>query len=798
MSADNRYCLVTRSPASWWNNKWREALPSGNGTIGAAVYGGVREETVLLNHTNLWRGGKPMPLPDVSSALPAARKLMTEGQYAAANRLLADTLLESGYRPELPTPLPLGDLSVVMPVSQGFRRYRRSLNMETGEVTVGWLDGNRQLERCLFVSRANDTVVCRIKAADAGAIGAKVRLALYDPQDAVRAPHPDLVRQAETVARGDCLCYASRNDDGADFGAVCRIVAKRGRIEAEERGGGLTAAGEGEMLLLIKLFVGGSREKRWEELRAQLSSLGESYEELLDAHVRLHRPLFHSMRLRLCGDDDDRSNEELLLEAYDGKASARLMEKMWAYGRYLLLSATGERGNPSTLYGLWGGDYTPIWSQYVANQNVQMMLWHAPAGGMAGQLLPMFAYYEAMLPQFRDNARKLFGARGIYIPAYTAPGHGAPAVLVPVIANWTGAAGWLAQHFYQYYAYTGDETFLRERALPFMREAALFYRDYFTIGADGYFYSHPSVSPENSPANHAAADAAHLDHPMPTSANATLDFAIARELLGNLAKGCRTIGTYPGEIPVWEDMLRRIPPYQINADGALKEWMDPAFDDNYNHRHISHLYPLFPGTEITARSEPELFAACRVAVEKRSVVGISDQSGWSLTHLANLYARLGQGDEALECLHLLARSCLLNNFYTVHNDWRGMGVTLPFHPAPVQLDANMGLVSAVQEMLLFASEHAIRILPALPSDWYTGSVERIRFHSGAIDMEWDRRNQTFVARLEADRAAAFALELPAWLDAYTWESDGEASVSADDRHRLNVKLAAGQQLRVTG
>ena len=167
-------------------------------------------------------------------------------------------------------------------------------------------------------------------------------------------------------------------------------------------------------------------------------------------------------------------------------------------------------------------------------------------------------------------------------------------------------------------------------------------------------------------------------------------------------------------------MLAKIPPYQVNTDGAVKEWMHPDFEDNYNHRHLSHLYPVFPGQEVTKESDPDLFAAFRNAVDQRLVVGISDQSGWSLAHMANLYARMEEGDKALECLELLSRSCLSNNFFTLHNDWRNMGITLKMPSAPVQLDANLGWTAAVQEMLMFASPDLIKILPACPANGRKG------------------------------------------------------------------------------
>jgi alpha-L-fucosidase 2 len=304
----------------------------------------------------------------------------------------------------------------------------------------------------------------------------------------------------------------------------------------------------------------------------------------------------------------------------------------------------------------------------------------------------------------------------------------------PHIVHWTGGAGWVAQHYYDYYAHTGDVEFLRERALPFMYEAALFYEDFFTLGDDGYYVSAPSNSPENTPGNYWT----EARKSMGTTMNATMDFAIAKELLANLIAGAQIAGRYTEHVPKWRDMLGRIPPYQINEDGAVREWMHPFYADNYHHRHESHAYPVFPGTEVNRRSDPALFAAFVTAIEKRLVIGLKEQSGWSLAHMANNYARMGKGDQALECLDILSRSCVMNNLMTLHNDWRGMGIGVDMDWAPVQLDANMGWTAAMQEMLLYSVAGELHLLPALPSRWRNGAAGPLLARGGVeCTLEWD-------------------------------------------------------------
>ncbi|MBW7459839.1 glycoside hydrolase family 95 protein, partial [Paenibacillus sepulcri] len=404
--------------------------------------------------------------------------------------------------------------------------------------------------------------------------------------------------------------------------------------------------------------------------------------------------LYRSVSLELeDADNDPRTNERLLLDAYEGEAPPALVRKMWAYGRYLFMSGTAaaEDAEPFGLYGLWGGDYRLVWSHNMANENIQMMYWHAHVGGLGELVTPLFRYYEGLMDVFRENARKLYGCRGIYIPAGSTPGIGVPNQIVPVILNWTGAAGWLSRHYYEHFRYTGDLQFLRETALPFMLEALRFYEDFLVTDANGVYKMYPSVSPENTPLNYMPSDGKPLAHPMPTAINATMDIAILKELLKSLIEANQKAGSEDPEAEKeWNRMLTHLPAYKLNKDGAISEWIHPAFEDRYAHRHLSHLYPVFPGQEVTRESDPNMFGAFETAVHRREM---GAQSGWSLAHMAALYARLGDGDASLNCLDILSRSSLLPNLFTLHNDWRGMGVSLQMPAAPVQLDANMGWVN---------------------------------------------------------------------------------------------------------
>ena len=794
-----------KSPASWPGNKWREALPAGNGIFGAALYGNVRQDTILLNHGALWHGTRRDCLPDVSGTLPEVRALMDDRRYVEANTVLTDALSREGYSSNLGSFLPLGALRLSMPVDRGFENYSRSIEMGTGELAVRWRDGEIDHSRKLFVSRADDIIVCEIEAAG-NPMNYTIELEPHRPGAAAshavenddilnknRVSYEEILEQSETVPQGDFIRYASTNSDGTDFGAVFRLVIESGRKTEIDRGFAVTGAIR--ILLIGRLFVNGDRNREWPKLEKELGDLDSDYAMLMRPHSERHGALFHSTSVRLGSFDTAKSNEELLLEAYRGSCPAELAQRMWAFGRYLLISATREDGLPCALYGLWCGDYNPVFCHNVANVNIEMIYWHALVGGLSGLMHSVFSYYSGLLDDSRENAARLFGCRGINIHGYTSPGIGLATVNVPVIMNWTGAAAWISKFYFDYYIYTGDRQFLAETALPFLQEAALFYEDFLVTGADGMLQFYPSVSPENSPGNFVPEDYDDLGHPLPTTINATMEISVCKELLTNLIHAYRILGKCDSDIRKWEDMLNRMPPYEINSEGAVREWTHPDFEDNDNHRHIAHLYPVFPGQEVTMEGNPGLFRAFTVAAEKRVSTGLSAQSGWSLAYLSNLYARMHNGDEALACLDLLARSCVMSNLLTTHNDWRDMGVCLRFDQAPFQIDANMGWVSAVQEMLLYSSPDLIRILPALPERWGVGEVKGFRFPGGTVSFSWNTRAGRFSGSLSASRDIAFTLELPEFSGNYRWEPDA-AIRPTEVLSRYRINLREGEVLRI--
>ncbi|NLX77992.1 MAG: glycoside hydrolase family 95 protein [Clostridiaceae bacterium] len=781
--------LVLKYPASWHGDMWREALPSGNGTVGVAVLGSIKQETVIINHNRLWHWGRKDELPDVGYKLKETRALMDENRFLEASWNLTNALREHGYGTTLEAPMPLADLKITMPCETGFKNYLRELAVDTGEITVAWQDENNEYKRQVFVSRADDIIVCRIRAIHE--VKADIELDVHRDE---RNQVPERFRETagtkryEVDSKDGFICYGITHEDGTDCGVVLKVIAG----DIRKSGNCLKAESGGDILILAKVFVQGCFNESCAEIRKVLDAIDMDYDTLLERHVNIHRPMFRSVEFQLGTGDKNTCNEILLLDAYGNAASDELVEKMWAYGRYLFISATSPTSLPCNMYGLWHGDYGLIWSHYMANENIQMIYWHTMTGGLIEFNKSLFRYYNERMGEFRENARKLYGCRGIYVPAGTTPGIAYPNQIVPVIMNWTGAAGWLARHYYDYYLYTGDSEFLENDALPFMYETALFYED-FLVNVNGKYKCYPSVSPENTPENFMPEDGRQIPHPMPTTINATMDIVIIKELFSNLIASAGKLGMYEDKIQVWKDILDNLPDYAVNEDGAVKEWIEPVFKDRYDHRHLSHIYPVFPGNEINEENSPELFKAFEIAVNKRK---LGAQTGWSLMHMAAIYARFGNGDKALECLDLLAQSGILNNFYTLHNDWRNMGVTLNMREAPIQMDANMGWTNAVQEMLLYNSPRLIKLLPALPKRWKMGKARNWRWIAGTVDFEWNESG--FSAVFTACRDAAAGVKIPKMFATCSISvNNSEPEIySCNELYMMDVK--AGDVVRIEG
>ena len=724
---------------------WREASPLGNGRLGALVHGRASDERVALNHEALFNWAIHGELPDLAPLLPEVRRLLAEGRFAEAERLYPDALKAAGGLGRSGKFFPAFDLRIRCGTDGAFRDYSRELDLENGVSTVRWTDDGGTWSRMAFVdcSRGADgPLVLRVDR-----VGAPFSLSFALPQhDLLDYPGYGGWDSFSTEAHGRAVLSTVKTNDGLHFSGMARVLETDGDVAAD--GDRIAVVSAHEAVLLVDVRDRPLSFEAFERALAQFD--GETFASLLAAHAAAFFPRFYDSRIDLVPPEaPQESNERLLLDSYSGSVDPRLVEKMSDFGRYLLLTSSGFGcSRPANLQGLWNGDYAPAWgSTYFFNENVQLMYAQALAGGLAETLLPLFGLVERFADDFRANARRLFGCRGLLLPVFMGDRSGLKDNVQPHCVYWTGAGAWIASFYWDYWLHTGDRAFLRDRAWPFLREAALFYEDFLVEGPDGLLHAAPAISPENKPTVDGRAEAGVCVDP-------TMEIALVRELLSHALAAAAELGTDDAQTAHWRAMFAKLPPYRTNERGALREWLDPRLGDNDRHRHLSHLYPLFPGREIAPHRDPALFEAARRAAEARLATGLADQTGWSLAHLACVWARLGDGDRALGCLELLLRCCTGPNLFTRHNDGRGMGVTLEaLHGAQpaVQLDAAFGFRAAVQEMLLQGDGATLRLLPALPRAWTHGAATGLCAPGGVrVDLDWG--NGRFRAAIALDPA----------------------------------------------
>ena len=740
--------------------RWDFAMPTGNGQIGAMVFGDIDNETIVLNYDCLFiRSVKPQ-LPDVSHHLPKIRKMLAEGKYNQAQAFIEGEI-DKLYDYRGPDPYhPAFNITVDMADSKNVTNERRAVNFETGEVEVSWNQAGVRYERRMFVSRRDDVVVMRISASKPAKVncsigllptglqrnelgnGKNVRIPRFPKDELKYKIFLDKVPITFNLTASEKLLTICGKYDvggpykmvGADeFGGCAIVIVKGGNAAESNLQVNINEADE--VLVLCKLFAHQDSNTSIKRVTRELEQLPHDYAALLQRHNALHQELFLRATLDLRGQDNYRSmtNAELLAAVKKGKGSKALMERLFDFGRFTLICSSRPGAKPANLKGIWCGVYGPAWSaNYHNDTNIQMSYFQALPGNIAELTLPYFDLYEKFMDDFRTNAMNIYGCRGILLPISGLTTNGLiykNTKTKNVYSNWTAGAGWIAQLFYDYWLYTGDRQFLRKRAVPFMKECALFYEDFLFEGKDGKYLFSPSYSPENTPAN--TGSMWHV--------NATMDIAVTKELLTNLCTACEALGIEKEGVICWRRMLAKLPDYMINEEGALKEWAHPHLKDNYGHRHLSHLYPLFPGLEAAsqpAKGGPALFEACRRAMSKKfHGEGIVT---FTCALNATVRARLGEGDAALHELELLAKSpYMLSNLSTF------VGTGFPV----MQMETSSGISAAIIEMLLFSEPGtgtpAVKLLPALPKAWPTGHIKGLRARGGfEVDIYWNEGKLT--------------------------------------------------------
>jgi hypothetical protein len=770
--------FVSSRPA----DSWEQGLLVGNGIIGASILSRPLDETIVFSHERLFIPERPPLLPPPTGIrLFEIRRLIDRGLYGQAGRLAFEISKQDGFM--YPDPLmPAFDLRLQMEADGEIARYERSVDFAVGEASVRWADRRGSYERRMFVSRADGVAVLRVRGPGPGAVNVRLEFAPREPEHKRFKAN---VGQVATAADGSLLTYRSvfLNAYPGSIHAcegVARIAAKNGTIKGD--GSAAIVTGADELLIFIDIALPfDPAETQIETMKQKLAGLPTDYEGLLARHARLHGEIFNRVRLDLGGGAEPaRTSEELLAEARQGRPSKALIEKVFDAGRYNILSSTGEL--PPTLQGVWAGTYDPPWaSDFTHNGNVPAAIASMLMGNMPELMRAYTSYIESLVPYLEVNARRIFGARGIVLPSRTTTdGYNNSFNANFPGAFWVAGAPWAAHFFYDYFLYTGDREFLARHALPFMEKAALFFEDYLYEGPDGRYVFSPTQSPENAPSNTKSQ----------TTFNATMDVAAAKELLRNTIEASRELGVNGHMIPKWEAMLAKMPEYLINEDGAIREWLTPRLQDNYNHRHSSHLYALFDGLPTDIERSPELRAAFKRVIElKLERHWANNQRGFmafGLVQLGQAAASLGEGALVQRCLLPLVTRYWYHNFASTHDDGKLFN-----------MDISGGLPAVMIMALLQSKRGEIRLLPALPPDWPSGTIEGVLARGGieVPELRWDR--DAIRVTLRSAKEQQVVLRVPWSVGEATVSSEGGRLQTDGDSRSRRVQLPAGREVSVT-
>jgi len=719
-----------------WNEDyakdWKFAMVSGNGKQGVMVFGNPNSETIIGNHNALYLPqDNDYKIPDMAPYLDEFRAIIKEQGYDVAKKFYYEKAIEIGYQGlQMSDPSHPGVHLLIGMDGLEVSNYMRYTNFENGEIGVKF-DDQYQVKhlRRTFVSRADDLIVHHIKN-NVNHVNCTLEIAEYD--------QPLLQIERIVKEKGIKLRHKYAHGTGG-YDVDIQLIAPDGKLSV--RNHTIHIEDAKEVLILMRIGVHKTLED-FERVEFDLSDLPLNYEKLLRRHQLIHFEMFDRVNFRIAADEQrSRLTEDLIAEAHETtELSLALIEKMYDAGRYMFICSAGDL--IPNLQGIWTGTFSPPWSgDYTFDTNVQLAIASALYSGLNEGLHGLFKLIKGFLPEFRENAMKYYGCRGIMSSIHSSnSGKHVHWNEEWPLQLWTCGAGWLGHWFYDYYLHTGDKDFLHHEVIPYLKECVLFYED-FLVCDNGVYRFTPSYSAENGCGD-----------------NATQDIAVAKEVLKNLIEAHVELGICDPEVEKWKVMLAKLPPYLINEEGAIKEWAISEKDENYNHRHFSHLYSIFQSREFDEESDPELWQASIIALEKRLEAWMRNKDGDTSSthgrmHAALCATRLNISDVAYEALEMMVLS---NSMYPTlmtshYNDYNIFNV-----------DGNGAIPQIINEMLLYGEVGKITILGAVPSVLANGTLSGISLPKEirVEQLQWDLQARSASLQLTSNIAQDVVIKAP--------------------------------------
>lgn len=731
---------------------WEETLPLGNGRLGMMPDGGMEHEHIVLNEISLWSGSEAdYSNPDAGKTIPAIRKLLYDGKNAEAQELM--------YRSFLPKKSPgtFGSYQVLGALDIDFRNgdgnpsgYRRWLDLKEAVAHTEYTAGDICYRREYFVSMDRDVMVIHLSADRKGALDFTASLS--------RPERSAVCTVGNTLIMNGTLDSGSPGTDGMKYMAAMRILQDEGSVEVCD--GGLELHDGKDAWIVMSCTTSYSTEgtdfpgeayadRCISLLENACGAIKKSEKEVKRTHVKAYRELYDKVCMELPATADDFLPTDRRLLAFSKKPSPAMAVLYYNFGRYLFIGSTRDGSLPPNLQGLWADTIdTPWQGDYHTNINLQMNYWLMEQAGLGALAEPLTSIMERSIPSGERTAKAFYGddARGWVLHMqtnawkYTAPGEH------PQWGATNTGGAWLCAHLWDHYQYTLDKDYLK-RIYPIMKGAAEFFRSTCMTDREGRLVTAPTSSPENSfymPGSRI---------PVSICMGPTMDIQILTELYTNVAAAADILGTDREFADSLAEDIRRFPPMQISKDGYLQEWLEDYEETEPDHRHVSHLYGLHPGHQISTDKTPELAEACRRTLERRGDGG----TGWSRAWKVNFWARLGDGDRAWKLLQRLLHPAV-NQETGGHES--GTFPNLFCSHAPFQIDGNFGGAAGIGEMLLQSDGTTVKLLPALPKDWTEGSFSGFRARGGAIvSLKW-KDSQPVKCTIEAPEGGTFSVVTP--------------------------------------